>query len=60
MGKTTKRSNRGGARKGAGRKPLSDPKIPVTIYVESSIIKAMGGTEEVKEECYNFLKSKNN
>ena len=53
-----KKSARGGARKGAGRKPASDPKIIVPIYVEESIIKAIGGVEEVKNECYLFLKNK--
>lgn len=46
----------GGARKGAGRKPASDPKISITIYVEESIVKANGGIENVKDICYSFLK----
>ncbi len=46
----------GGARKGAGRKPASDPKVSVTIYVEESIVKANGGIENVKDICYSFLK----
>ena len=48
----------GGARKGAGRKPVSDPKIGITIYVEDSIVKAFGGIEEVRNSCYSFLKRK--
>ena len=53
-----KKSSRGGARKGAGRKPASDPKIIIPIYVEESIINAIGSVEEVKNECYLFLKNK--
>ncbi len=48
----------GGARKGAGRKPAPDPKLTITLYVETSIVNAMGGMEELKEECYTFLKKK--
>ena len=48
----------GGARKGAGRKPAADPKITISIYVETSIVNAMGGVEELKEACYSFLKKK--
>ena len=49
--KNGKRSH-GGLRKGAGRKPVSDPKIAVTIYVEESFVKEIVGVEEVKNECY--------
>lgn len=58
MAKMAKRQGRGGARTGSGRKPAADPKIAVTIYVEGSIISAMGGIDGVREECYAFLKSK--
>jgi hypothetical protein len=51
-----KKTSHGGARKGAGRKPVSDPKISITIYVEQSIIKAIGGPDQVKDECYTFLR----
>ncbi len=54
----SKKLSRGGARKGAGRKPASDPKIIIPIYVEESIVKANGGIEEVKNECYSFLKTR--
>jgi len=56
----SKKLSRGGARKGAGRKPASDPKIIIPIYVEESIVKAIGGIEVVKNECYLFLKNKAN
>ncbi len=58
MGKATKRTGRGGARKGSGRKPAEDPKVAVTIYVEGSIVKSLGGIEGVREACYAFLKTK--
>ncbi len=51
-----KKPTRGGARKGAGRKPLADPKIPITIYVEGSIVNELGGIDELKDEIYSFLK----
>ena len=44
----------GGPRKGAGRKPAPDPKLTITLYVETSIVHAMGGVEELKNECYSF------
>jgi hypothetical protein len=53
-----KRSGRGGARKGAGRKPAVDPKMPITIYVEESIINKASGIEEIKKECTTFLRKK--
>lgn len=48
---TTKKIH-GGARKGAGRKPAADPKVPVTIYVEESIIRSIGGIDQIRIECY--------
>lgn len=53
-----KKSTHGGPRKGAGRKPTADPKLAITIYVEESIVKANGGVEEAKNECYSFLKTR--
>ncbi len=50
----------GGARKGAGRKPTTDPKIGVTLYVEESVVKALGGIEVIREDCYGYLKKKLN
>ena len=54
-----KKITHGGARKGAGRKPAPDPKHTITLYVETSIVNALGGVEELKEECYSFLKNRN-
>lgn len=45
----------GGARKGAGRKPVEDPKVPVTIYVKESIINSLGGIEILREELYRQI-----
>lgn len=42
----------GGARKGAGRKPVEDPKVPVTIYVKESLINSLGGIDSLREELY--------
>ncbi len=53
-----KKPSHGGARKGAGRKPVADPKISITIYVEKSIVDANGDVEEVRELCYEFLKKR--
>ena len=51
-----KKLTHGGARKGAGRKPVPDPKIQVIFYIEESIINAMGGIEELRNDCYAYLK----
>jgi hypothetical protein len=45
----------GGKRKRAGRKPVSDPKVGVTIYIEKSKIDANGGSDECKEQMFLFL-----
>ncbi len=42
----------GGARKGAGRKPVEDPKVPITIYVKESLINSLGGIDSLREELY--------
>lgn len=52
-----KKPTHGGKRKRSGRKPASDPKQQVTLYVETSIIKANGGMEETKSKCYDYLKN---
>jgi len=48
----------GGKRKGAGRKPCSDKKQTTVLYIETSIINALGGLESTKELLYNFAKDK--
>lgn len=43
------KQTQGGARPGAGRKPIDDPKKQLTIYVRKSAIKAVGGP--IKARC---------
>ena len=57
MAEKKKKRPHGGPRKGSGRKPVADPKVMVALYVESSIISAMGGIEELRKACYGFLQS---
>lgn len=45
------KKTQGGFRKKAGRKKISDKKIPVTLYFRESLIKKMG-IELVKDICY--------
>ena len=40
----------GGKRKKAGRKPIEDRKIPITIYLKQSIIESNGGSELIREK----------
>ena len=47
----------GGKRKGAGRKPSTDKKQTVALYIETSIINALGGLESTKEKLYSFAKT---
>ena len=57
MAQKINKENKGGARKGAGRKPVEDPKVLVPLYVKSSVLNALGGLDEVRDACYSFLKS---
>jgi len=47
----------GGKRKGAGRKPCSDKKKTIVLYIETSIINALGGLESTKQKLYSFAKT---
>lgn len=47
------KDKRGGARKGAGRKPIKDRKIPVTLWFRPSEIKKNGGLKKLKVLMYN-------
>lgn len=40
-----------------GRKPVADKKTALRIYVEQSIIDAVGGEHQAKELCLLSLKS---
>jgi hypothetical protein len=50
-----KEKSKGGKRSGAGRKPSTDPKQLVTMFVETSIINALGGKEGVRGFLYGCL-----
>lgn len=52
-----KEKSKGGAREGAGRKPTADPKQPVTIFVETSIINAYGGKDGIQLLCYSAIEA---
>lgn len=43
---------RGGARKGAGRKPIKDKKIAITLWIKKSTIKLYGGKAKFKKSVY--------
>ena len=47
--------NRGGKRKGAGRKPCSDKKQTITLYIEKSKIKVMKGKENTRRKLYDLF-----
>lgn len=48
----------GGARAKSGRKPVTDRKVGVTIYLHQSEIDANGGVEKVKEVSVLYLKKR--
>ena len=48
-------SNKGGKRPGAGRKPSSDPKISITVYVAGSRVKKHGGPDSIKAKILDFI-----
>ena len=39
----------------AGRKPATDPKIPVQFYIETSKVEIVGGIEKAREMCMTML-----
>lgn len=53
-----KKQTQGGARSNAGRKPVTDPKKAITIYLHQSEIDANGGVEEVKTVSVLYLKKR--
>jgi len=53
---TIKKDKRGGNRINSGRKPVSDKKKQVCIYIEQSIIDKVGGIYAIKESIYNYCK----
>ncbi len=53
-----KKKTHGGKRSNAGRKPLEDKKVRVTIWINESIVNSKGGLEATKELCIVFLGGK--
>lgn len=49
------KSNKGGKRKGAGRKPLLNPKQQVSLYIEKNKFYKFGSEERMKEKIYSFV-----
>lgn len=41
-----------------GRKPINDKKVPVTIYLSESTIKAIGGLSTLKDDLIMYSKKK--
>jgi hypothetical protein len=48
------KAKHGGARKGAGRKPVDDPKVTLSIYPVKSAVDLLG-TEKAKEIAINAI-----
>jgi len=46
---------KGGKRKNAGRKPVSDKKKQVSFYIEQSKIDKMGGLDEFKRKVQEYI-----
>lgn len=49
------KKNHGGKRKGSGRKPIPDKKIPVIVYPRRSEIDSCGGDVRAKEIALNAI-----
>lgn len=41
-----------------GRPTVEDPRVPVTIYVPSSVIEKFGNKSKLKAELHQYIKSK--
>ena len=59
MPKLKTKTGLGGRRKGAGRKPIADKKVAITLYVPQSVVQSHGGLEDFREYCYQLLASEN-
>jgi hypothetical protein len=53
---------KGGKRNNSGRKPLpkESKKIPVTIYIEESIVDTLGGKDGLRKKVISMLSAKPN
>lgn len=52
------KNKRGGARNGAGRKPISDKKVPLRIFPRQSQIDACGGEDQAKDIALKAIERK--
>lgn len=52
-----KKQKQGGKRKGAGRKPIDDKRIPIRIFPQKSRLELLKGEEIVKVLCMNYIES---
>jgi hypothetical protein len=50
-----KKLTHGGARKNAGRKPVTDKKVQVSFYIEGSKIQKFGGLDTFKEKIIAYI-----
>lgn len=41
-----------------GRKPATDPKVQIPLFIEQSLLKRAGGKENARAIIYNFLTQK--
>jgi len=53
--KTKTISNKGGARKGAGRKPTGNKKISISLYFKPDVVIKIGGSEELRNFIYKLI-----
>lgn len=53
------KKQRGGKRAGAGRKPLENKKLQLSLYIERTTIDRYGGITQTRKVLENFLKHEN-
>ena len=56
----TMKKAHGGKRKNSGRKPVTDKKKQVTLYVLQSMIDKLGGEAEMKKYIYETIEKRYN
>lgn len=49
------KKKRGGPRPGAGRKPIEDKKVQLTLYIERSKIDKFGGISSIKTMLITYI-----
>lgn len=50
-----KKSNRGGARAGAGRKEITDRLVTINVNVRTSKVEKIGSAAAVREVCHKAI-----